>query len=83
MLDVNFYETIVFKFYFPSIDTPPNSLKYSNVNLKVKTTEEGVGGMLLSSQQLRVRWACWSSNMRIRTSDKQANYSYGLTQTKQ
>jgi hypothetical protein len=30
-------------------DAPPYSLKDSNVNLKVKTTKEGVGGMFPNS----------------------------------
>jgi hypothetical protein len=34
-------------------DVPSNSLKDSNVNLKVKTTKEGVRGTFLSSQHLR------------------------------
>jgi hypothetical protein len=35
-------------------DTPPHSLKYSNVNLKVKTTKEGVGVHSLTRNTLRV-----------------------------
>jgi hypothetical protein len=58
-------------------------LKDSNVNLKVKTTEERVEVRFLICNTLGVRGARWSSMMGIRTNDKQANYSYGPAQIKQ
>ncbi len=36
-------------FEMGTCDAPPHSLKDSNVNLKVKTTKEGVGGMFPNS----------------------------------
>jgi hypothetical protein len=62
-------------------DAPPNSLKYSNVSLKVNTTEEGVGVCSLIHSILGVRGACQNSGIGTRMSDKWINYSYGRTQT--
>jgi len=65
------------------IDAPPNSLKDSNVNLKVKTTEEkGIEVHSLAHNTSRVRGACWNFEMGTKMSDKRVNYSYGPTQTK-
>jgi hypothetical protein len=52
------------------IDTPPNSLKDSNVNLMLKTTKEGIGVRFLTHDTSRVKGACWSSKMGIRMNDK-------------
>jgi hypothetical protein len=48
-----------------SFDAPPNSLKYSNANPKVKTTEEGVGAHSLAHNILRVKksvFELWSGD---------------------
>jgi len=39
--------------------------------------------MLLNSQHFKGRGACWSSEMGIKMSDKQVNYSHECAQTKQ
>jgi hypothetical protein len=39
-------------------DTPPNSLKDSNVNLKMKTIEKRIGVHFLAYNTLGVRGAC-------------------------
>jgi hypothetical protein len=65
------------------VDTPPNSLKDSNVSPKVKTTKEGIGAHSLTRNTSRVRRVCWSYEIGIRTSDKCVNYSYQFAQTKQ
>jgi hypothetical protein len=65
------------------IDEPPNFLKYSNANPKVKITEEGVGVCSLVHSTLGVKRACWNPTMGTRVNDKQFNYSYGPTQIKQ
>jgi len=66
-----------------SSDAPLNSLKYSNVSPKMKTMEEeGVGVHSLAHNTSRVKRACWSFEMGIKTSDKRVNYSYAPTQTK-
>ncbi len=58
-----------------TINTPSDSLKYSNVNPKLKTTEEQrVGVCSLTCSTFEVR-GCWSSMMGTKTSDKQVNYS--------
>jgi hypothetical protein len=63
---------------------PPNSLKYSNANLKLKRTEEeGVRVCSLTCNILGVRRACWSSGMGTKMNDKQVNYSYEFAQIKQ
>jgi len=64
------------------VDAPPNSLKDSNANLKVKTMK-GVGVCSLVHNTSGVRRTCWSSGMRARMNDKQINYLSGPTQTKQ
>jgi len=52
-------------------DTPPNSLKDSNVSLKMKTLEEeGVGVCSLIHNTLGVRWVCWNFRTGTRKSDK-------------
>jgi hypothetical protein len=52
-------------------DTPQNSLKDSNANLKVKTMiEERVRVRSLTCNTSRVKGACWSFGMGIRTNDK-------------
>jgi hypothetical protein len=56
------------------IDAPPNFLKDSNVNLKVKTTEEekvGIRSLVCSTP--RIKGTCWSSKMGSKMSDKQVN----------
>jgi hypothetical protein len=46
------------------VDTPPNSLKDSNVNLKVKIVEEkGVGVCSLVCNTSKVGRPCWSFRM--------------------
>jgi hypothetical protein len=67
----------------PKNDAPPNSLKDSNANLKVKTTKEGIGVCSLAYNTLGVKRACWRFEMGTRMSDKWANYSYGPAQIKQ
>jgi hypothetical protein len=52
---------------------PPQPLKYSNANSKVKITK-GVGVCSLTHNTSEVRQACWSFEMGTRTSDKQVNY---------
>jgi hypothetical protein len=48
-------------------DTPPNSLKDSYVNPKVKTMEgKGVGVRSLAYNTLGVKGACWNVGMSIR-----------------
>jgi hypothetical protein len=49
----------------------------------MKTMEKGVGACSLTHNTSKVRGACWSSRMGIRTNDKWVNYSCGFTQTKQ
>jgi hypothetical protein len=61
---------------------PQNSLKDSNVSLKVKTMEEGIGVHSLIRNTLGVKGVCWSFGMGIRMNEKWVNYSYGLAQTK-
>jgi hypothetical protein len=61
---------------------PQNSLKESNVNLKVKTTK-GVGVRSLVRNTFGVREACWSFGVGTRMNDMRVNYLYGPTQTKQ
>jgi len=51
-------------------DAPPNSLKDSNVSLKVKTIEKGVGVRSLVHSISKVRGACWSFKIGTRTSEK-------------
>jgi hypothetical protein len=66
------------------IDAPPNSLKDSNVNVKVKTIEEKrIEVHSLAHNTSGVRGACCNFEMGTRMSDKRVNYSYGPTQTKQ
>jgi hypothetical protein len=77
-----FQMNLLYFTYGIHIDTPPNSLKYSNVSPKVKITKEGVGVFSLPCNILGVRGACWSSGMGIRTSDKWVNYSYRTKETK-
>jgi hypothetical protein len=67
--------------YF-NINTPPNSLKDSNVSSKMKATKEGIGVHSLVHNTSRVRRACWSSGMGSMMNDKWVNYSYGTAQTK-
>jgi len=65
-------------------DAPPNSLKNSNANLKVKITEEKkVRVHSLVRNTSKVRGACWSFGMGTRINDKWVNYSYQPAQTKQ
>jgi hypothetical protein len=53
------------------IDAPPNSLKDSNVNPKVKIMEaKRVRVRSLIHNTLGVKGACWSSTMGTRMSDK-------------
>jgi hypothetical protein len=66
-----------------TFDAPPNSLKDSNVNPKVKIIKERVWVHFLACSISGVRRACWSFRMGTRTSDKWVNCSYGPTQTKQ
>jgi len=77
-------EGYFYRMAFMEYDTPPNSLKDSNVNPKLKTMEEEVVEVRsLVRNILRVRKVCGSSEMRTRTSDKWINYSYRFAQTKQ
>ncbi len=64
-------------------DTPPNSLKDSNVNLKMKTMKKGATICSFVRSTSRVRRVCWSFEMGNKTSGKWVNYSYGYAQTKQ
>ncbi len=59
-------------------DAPPNSLKDSNANPKMKTME-GVAICSLTHNISRVKGLCESSRMKTRTSDKQINFSYQST----
>jgi len=53
------------------IDAPPNSLKDSNANPKVKTIKEkGIKVDSLIHNILGVRRACWSSKMGTKMNDK-------------
>jgi hypothetical protein len=61
----------------------PNSFKDSNVNPKMKTLKKGIGVRSLVHNTSRVKGACWSFQMGIKTSDKWVHYSYGPAQTKQ
>jgi hypothetical protein len=64
-------------------DTPPNSLKDSNVNPKMETTEKkGVWVCSLVRSILGVKGACQNFGMGIKTSDRWVNYSYGHAPTK-
>jgi len=65
------------------IDAPPNSLKDSNVNLKMKIMKEGVGVWFFIHNTTRVKKVCWSSKIRTKMSDKWVNYSYRSMQIKQ
>ncbi len=65
------------------IDTPPNSLKNSNVSPKMKTTKERIRAHSLVRNTSRVRRVCWSSKMGTKKNDKCVNYSYQSAQTKQ
>jgi len=50
----------------------------------MKTLEEkGIRVHSLTRNTSKVKGVCWSFGMRIRTNDKQVNYSHGLAQTKQ
>jgi hypothetical protein len=64
-------------------DASPNPLKDSNVSLKVKTMKEGVEVHSLTCSISGVRGLCWSFEMGTRMNDKQVNYSFVFTQTKQ
>jgi len=66
-----------------SCKPPPNSLKNSNVNPKMKTIKEIVGACSLAHNTLGVKRACWSFRMGTKKSDKHVNYSYQSSQTKQ
>jgi hypothetical protein len=61
----------------------PKFLERLNVNLKVKTSEEGIGVRSLACSTSGVKRERWSPGMETRTNDKWVNYSNGLTQTKQ
>jgi hypothetical protein len=62
-------------------DAPQNSLKNSNVSLKVKIVgKKGVRVRSLTRNTSGVKRASWSYGMGIRMSDKWVNYSYGPTQ---
>jgi hypothetical protein len=52
------------------VDAPSNSLKNSNVSLKVKTTKEIVRVHSLIHNTLGVRKACWSFRMGTRANGK-------------
>jgi hypothetical protein len=54
-------------------DAPPNSLKDSNVSLKVETMEEGIEVRSLAHNTSKVREAWQNSGMGTRTSDKWVN----------
>ncbi len=58
-------------------DAPPNSLKDSNANPKVKTMEKGVRVFSLTRNTSRVKGVCWSFGMGTRMNGKWVNYSYG------
>jgi hypothetical protein len=55
---------------------PLNSLKDSNVSLKVKIIEEGIKVRSLVYNILGVRRACWSFGMGTKMNDKRVNYSH-------
>jgi hypothetical protein len=61
--------------------THPHSLKYSNVNPKVETTE-GVGVCSLIRNTLKVKRRVGAPGWWTKTSDKRVNYSCEPTQTK-
>ncbi len=69
-MDVGF-NVINFFGCFANNDTPPHSLKDSDVSLKVKTLEkEGVGVRSLVCSILGVRVTCWSYKMGIKTNSQ-------------
>jgi hypothetical protein len=45
--------------------------------------EEGIGVCPLAHNILGVKKVCWNFGVGTKTSDKQVNYSFGPTQTKQ
>jgi len=49
----------------------------------MKITKKGIGARSLIRNIYKVRGAWWGFEMKIKTSDKQVNYSYKSTQTKQ
>jgi hypothetical protein len=61
------------------IDAPPKSFKYSNVNPKVKTMEEGIGVRSLVCSILGVKKVCWNFKMGMKMNDRRVNYSHGPT----
>jgi hypothetical protein len=65
-------------------DAPPNSLKDSNVNLKMETMEEKrVRVHSLACSISKVKMACQNFGIGTRTNDKRVNYSYQHAPTKQ
>jgi len=64
-------------------DAPPKSLKDPNVNMKVKTSKEGIGVRSLAHITSKVKKPCWNFGMRTKISDKWVNYLHGPTQIKQ
>ncbi len=67
----------------PLFDKPPNSLKDSNANPKMKTTEHGIKTCYLVCNTYGVRGSCWNFGMGTMINDKCVNYSYKYAQTKQ
>jgi hypothetical protein len=53
-----------------------NSLKDSNVSLKMKIIEEGIKVRSLAYSTSGVRRACWSFGMGTKMNDKRVNYSH-------
>jgi hypothetical protein len=53
----------VLEFKCKIIDTPPNSLKNSNANAKMKTTKEKINARSLTHNTSEVKGECWSSKM--------------------
>jgi hypothetical protein len=51
-------------------DAPPNSLKYSDVNMKVKRMDKGIGVCSLVHNILGVIGTCWSFGMGTRTNSQ-------------
>jgi hypothetical protein len=82
LLKMSAYDIVPHGHLCYTLATPPNSMKDSNVSLKVKTSKKGVGVCFLICSISGIRKACWSSEMGTRISDKVINYSCGCAQTK-
>ncbi len=71
------------RMFVNTLDAPPNSLKDSDVNLKMNTTEEGVRVCSLIHSILGMRGACQNSRIGTRTSDNESIFIWNYTNQQQ